>query len=123
MLANKYYSSKGLSDKKKYQDELELMIKGDEKIIQEIFTREPANLLPMPFCQRIIEKEIEILHNLTPPGTSTYNDRDIFTWLTKAIGEILANGLTPNGINDSKKHFKSDDEIDEIYEKLTNFKL
>jgi hypothetical protein len=122
VFANKYYSSKGLSDEKKYKDRLELMLKGDENIIHEIFTQEPANLLPMPFCQRIIEMEIGILHDLTPPGTFTYNDRDIFTWLTKAIDEILANGLTPNGINDSKKYFKSDKKIDEIYEKLINFK-
>ena len=117
--ANEYYRSKKLSD----QNRLDLMIKGDEEIIHEIFTQEPANLLPMPFCQRIIEMEIGILHNLTPPGTFTYDYKDVFTWLTKAIDEILANGLTTNGINDSKKYFKSDKEIDEIYEKLANFKV
>ena len=43
--------------------------------------------------------------------------------LEKADYVFTINALTPNFINKCKKHFKSYDEIDEIYEKLINIKL
>lgn len=110
--------------------EIDLMLKGDKKMIQDIFEKTP---LPMDFCQTMIKLLIEDLKQsvlLPCPSYNflfsfpSYKCEDVYKWfIERSNVAVEENALTPIYINQRKTYFKSDDEIDEIYEKLTNIKL
>ena len=78
--------------------------------------------LPISFCKDIIEM---ILFNAyqqsLTPKEKTYDVRIFHSILTQSANSFLFGNFAPTFSNLSK-HFKSDDEIDAIYEKLINIK-
>ena len=67
-----------------------------------------------------IGDRMKALHNFNSPLYSQYDYKDVYKWFIQDEDNILKGDLLPpNFINQTHKYFKSDEEIDEIYEKLT----
>ena len=77
----------------------------------------------MSFCEFVITKSIKDLTRQFQKG-ERIDDIEIYDCLLEKANYVFTiNALTPNFINKCNKYFNSDDEIDEIYEKLINIKL
>lgn len=103
---------------------LKSITNNDKKIVndlcEKIIEKYP---LPFSFCEFVITKSIKDLIRQFQKG-ERIDDIEIYDCLLEKADHVFTmNALTPNFINKSSKYFNSDDEIDEIYEKLTNFKL
>lgn len=102
------------------KNKLDLILKGDEKIIHKILETVPLSILPRLFCQKMIGDRMKALHNFNPQIYSEYDYKEVYKWFIQEENNILKGDLLPPSfIYQSYKYFKSDDEIDEIYEKLT----
>lgn len=81
-------------------------------------------LLPISFCQDIIKPFMERVTDQLP-ATKLFNAKYVYDQLVEQADAFSErkNVFKISFIKQRKKYFKSDDEIDEIYEKLTNIEL
>lgn len=80
--------------------------------------------LPISFCKEIMKSALSNAYQDSWVQDKKKIDvNEFYNLLVKTNNEYLFGHVTPRFINKCKKHFSSDEEIDEIYEKLTNIKL
>ena len=80
--------------------------------------------LPISFCKDIMETALlNAYRESSTPKENEFDIQSLYNALARTNNEYLGGYVTPRFINKYKKYFNSDDEIDEIYEKLTNIKL
>ena len=80
--------------------------------------------LPLSFCKEIMNSALSnALRYSRMKDEDELNTVNFYNSLARTNNEYSGGHVTPRFINKCKKHFKSDDEIDAIYEKLTNIKL
>ena len=103
---------------------LKSITNNDKKIVNDLCKKIIEKYpLPLSFCEFVITKSIKDLTRQFQKG-ERIDDIEIYDCLLEKADYVFTiNALTPNFINKCKKHFKSYDEIDEIYEKLINNKL
>lgn len=78
------------------------------------------HFLPKSFCEVIIKSSITALKKQFLPGEKI-NYYSIYDYFFGWANDIFTKDvLNPMFINQRKKYFKSDEEIDEIYKKLKN---
>lgn len=110
---------------KQYMGTLHLLIvESDKETIKKICEDiAKKTFLPQSFCEAMIKSSITSLREQFQIGEviDYYSIYDYFIGWANRI--FTTNVLDPKFINQCNKYFKSDDEIDEIYEKLINNKL
>lgn len=83
-----------------------------------------TRFLPISFCKETMENAWSYAYQQSQTPEETKIDANRFYNSLVIILSNFASGFAaPRFINRRKKHFKSDDEIDAIYEKLTNIEL